>query len=320
VSISIALATYNAARNLGCQLQSIAEQTLKPGEIVICDDGSQDGTSDIVQEFMKRAPCPVRFMVNPDRLGWKRNFAQAALQCTGELIAFCDQDDFWMPGKLELLSREALSGDWDALAHRNAFLFESAIEIGRKPTQRLTEFSKSAVFYGGFDGHRLLFHRRLLPWLNLQKEFADWLIPGEMAHDRLIMFGALTGGRAGHLDTVLTLFRRHAGQVTTGAETASTGKDYAARADVISSWVTGIEQAEVAGLATRSQVSAMRCVLERLALSHRARAELYNEERFSGRIRKIVNLVTSRAYASRDAGALGARSFLKDANRVVIGR
>ena len=50
-TISIALCTYNGEKYLTEQLQSLFDQTLRPNEIVISDDGSKDGTLDIVVQF-----------------------------------------------------------------------------------------------------------------------------------------------------------------------------------------------------------------------------------------------------------------------------
>jgi len=100
-SLSVAMATYNGERFLAEQLDSIARQTCLPDELVVCDDTSEDGTVGMVKEFSKKAPFPVRLYVNPTRLGTSKNFGKAISLCRGELIAVCDQDDIWLPAKLE---------------------------------------------------------------------------------------------------------------------------------------------------------------------------------------------------------------------------
>lgn len=99
------MCTYNGEKYLREQLQSIASQTLLPDELVICDDRSTDSTTDIIGDFTSSAPFPVRLHINPVNLGAAakgitRNFEQASRLCTGDLIAFCDQDDVWLPRKL----------------------------------------------------------------------------------------------------------------------------------------------------------------------------------------------------------------------------
>jgi glycosyltransferase involved in cell wall biosynthesis len=99
-SLSVALCTYNGARYLPAQLESLAGQSQPPDELVVCDDASTDATGAIVREFAARAPFPVRLTINAASLGTTRNFAQAIGLCTGEIIALCDQDDVWHPQKL----------------------------------------------------------------------------------------------------------------------------------------------------------------------------------------------------------------------------
>jgi glycosyltransferase involved in cell wall biosynthesis len=108
--ISVALCTYNGARFLAHQLDSIMAQTRHPDELVACDDGSTDETLAILEQFRKRASFPVRIVSNDVRLGSTKNFEQAIRLCAGELIATCDQDDFWLPEKLAI-SEAAFASD-----------------------------------------------------------------------------------------------------------------------------------------------------------------------------------------------------------------
>ena len=96
--ISVALATYNGARYLPQLLESLCQQTLQPFEIVAFDDGSDDNTLDVLHQFMQQLPITV--YVNAEALGVVRNFKKAVSACRGEYIAFCDQDDVWLPDKL----------------------------------------------------------------------------------------------------------------------------------------------------------------------------------------------------------------------------
>jgi glycosyltransferase involved in cell wall biosynthesis len=104
-SVSVAMCTCNGARWVAQQLQSILEQTLLPGEIVICDDCSADDTVQIIQRMASHSPVPIRLHLNPRNLGIAANFQQALQLCQGELIALSDQDDWWHPTKLQVLAR-----------------------------------------------------------------------------------------------------------------------------------------------------------------------------------------------------------------------
>jgi glycosyltransferase involved in cell wall biosynthesis len=102
--ISLAMCTYNGARYLQEQLESFASQSLLPDELVVCDDGSTDGTPGVLDDFASRARFPVRIFRNKENLGYVRNFAQSISLCVGDIIALSDQDDFWYPNKLSQLS------------------------------------------------------------------------------------------------------------------------------------------------------------------------------------------------------------------------
>src|SRR6266851_3311364 len=100
MNISIAMCTYNGERFLQQQLDSIAQQTLLPAELVVCDDGSTDRTIEILEDFASSAPFAVRIHRNETNLGYRANFMKCAMFCSGDFIAFCDQDDVWRPDKL----------------------------------------------------------------------------------------------------------------------------------------------------------------------------------------------------------------------------
>ena len=105
MKLSIALCTYNGAEFLPEQLGSIAKQTRPPDELVICDDCSTDETRRVVTSFAANAPFAVVLHVNEMNLGSTKNFEKAVSLCTGDIIALSDQDDVWLPNKLERLEK-----------------------------------------------------------------------------------------------------------------------------------------------------------------------------------------------------------------------
>ncbi len=103
------MCTYNGAKFIGQQLASIAAQTSLPDELVIIDDCSTDDTVAIIRQFAAGAPFAVHLHVNDQNVGRlakgiTRNFEKAAGLCTGALIVPCDQDDIWMPQKVERMA------------------------------------------------------------------------------------------------------------------------------------------------------------------------------------------------------------------------
>lgn len=102
MNISIALTSYNGARYIIEQLDSILNQTIKFKELIICDDCSTDSTKEILMAYRNR-DSRIKLYFNDKNLGFKANFEKAIDLCSGELIALSDQDDIWLPDHLEKL-------------------------------------------------------------------------------------------------------------------------------------------------------------------------------------------------------------------------
>lgn len=106
MKISVAMSTYNGGRYLREQLESIAAQTRLPDELIICDDASHDETVSIIKVFAAASPFPVDLQINSTNVGSTKSFEKAIILCAGEVIALCDQDDVWLPGKLARFDAE----------------------------------------------------------------------------------------------------------------------------------------------------------------------------------------------------------------------
>jgi len=98
---SVAFCTYNGEKYIREQLDSIFNQTLKVDEIIICDDRSSDSTVAIVQEYQVKYPSIISLFINEVNLRSVKNFEKAISLCTGDIIFLSDQDDSWMPNKVE---------------------------------------------------------------------------------------------------------------------------------------------------------------------------------------------------------------------------
>ena len=99
--VSVAIASYNGAKFLREQLDSLYNQTLIPDEIFVSDDCSNDGTTEILEEYHQTKG--LRYVINEHNLGFNKNFENALKNTTSEFIMICDQDDIWMPEKVEVM-------------------------------------------------------------------------------------------------------------------------------------------------------------------------------------------------------------------------
>lgn len=127
--ISIAMATYNGGKYIEEQLDSIYNQTYPNLEVVVCDDGSTDNTPEILNRYVQEKG--LRFYPNPERLGYIKNFERAMGLCEGEFIALSDQDDVWLPEKLQTLydnigENLLIHGDLSIVSPTNEMVQESA--------------------------------------------------------------------------------------------------------------------------------------------------------------------------------------------------
>lgn len=120
--ITVLLAAYNGEKYIAEQLDSILNQTEKELQIVISDDGSDDGTVGILEQYREREPHRIRLLFHKaelsgsqERHGEKNmgnvcqipaaamNFFWLLSQTDDDYVMFCDQDDVWLENKAEIL-------------------------------------------------------------------------------------------------------------------------------------------------------------------------------------------------------------------------
>lgn len=95
--ISVVIPVYNGARYLGAALDSVLGQTRPPDEVVVVDDGSTDATPAVMASYGTRIVA-----VRQENRGGAAATNRGIGAATGEVLAFLDADDLWLPGKLAL--------------------------------------------------------------------------------------------------------------------------------------------------------------------------------------------------------------------------
>ena len=110
MKISVLIAAYRAAPTIARALAGVQAQTHDDWEIVVVEDGSHDGT----QEIVRAASAPESQVIRYDNLGTNQGVAAARnrlLQlATGDAVAFLDADDWWAPQHLAVGVRELAAG------------------------------------------------------------------------------------------------------------------------------------------------------------------------------------------------------------------
>jgi len=219
LTISIAMCTFNGADYLQEQLISIAKQTRLPDELVVCDDGSTDSTLQILSEFNKDAPFPVKINQNKIRLGATKNFEEAIMLCKGNIIALSDQDDVWLPHKLEKIEKLFEK-------YPNAgYAFSDAIVVDEKLNPFdftlwdyvLFTVNQRRNFKQGYQSEVLIKHNVVTgATMAFCKKIKNWIlpIPEEWMHDEWIALLASTAEEKGIFDEEpLVKYRIHPKQL-----------------------------------------------------------------------------------------------------------
>lgn len=216
-AISVAMCTYNGAAYLQTQLDSIAAQTTLPDELVVCDDVSTDETTNIVESFARTAKFEVRLVRNAINLRSTANFAQAISLCRGDIIALCDQDDYWHSEKLATMAREFA-------AHLAAGMVFSNLEIvddSLKPlgytawdSNLFTPARQRSVVQGDAARVLLAFNVATGAAMAFRREFKDLLlpIPSGWVHDAWIALLLAAVAPVRIIDRPLVDYRQHASQ------------------------------------------------------------------------------------------------------------
>lgn len=101
-SISIIITSFNQKQYLANAIESVLKQTVPPHELVIVDDSSTDGSTELIQQYARRFPHMIRPFFQSRNIGIPRNRNFGLSKATGDLVVFLDGDDRFLPQKLEL--------------------------------------------------------------------------------------------------------------------------------------------------------------------------------------------------------------------------
>jgi glycosyltransferase involved in cell wall biosynthesis len=127
--VSVVIPAFDRADVIRRTLESLARQSYENVEVIVVDDGSTDDTRAIVEGFAKESRRPVTYFRQENR-GCAAARNQGLRLATGELFAFLDSDDEWLPAAAEALANALLASDAD-------FVYSPAIESYPDGTERV---------------------------------------------------------------------------------------------------------------------------------------------------------------------------------------
>jgi glycosyltransferase involved in cell wall biosynthesis len=197
---SVVLASYDGERFINAQLDSIVAQLSPNDEIIVSDDASSDNTVSLVKGRDDRR---IHVLENRERVGYVRNFERAINKVCGEYVFFSDQDDVWLPGKVDtmrsaLQKKPFVASDAIVVNERLEVIYESFFEW-----RNASIFSWQAIFLrplivGATMSCRSDYLRTLLP------------LPAHIPHDFWLTFNAAWDDALEIIPAPLILYRRHA--------------------------------------------------------------------------------------------------------------
>ncbi|MCI4238931.1 glycosyltransferase family 2 protein [Dickeya dianthicola] len=210
--ISIALATYNGGRYVRQQLDSIQHQTHQDFIIHVCDDGSRDDTLEVIRSHELYQQGKIRLYPGEGGQGAMKNFRRTIACCEDHYIALCDQDDYWVPEKLERQLKEVKAheqgGVTPVLAFSDLEIVDAVLGPLHPSFYRASIKSSAAsqpedfVVSNHIPGCAMLFNRAL-------KQLMEPMPDDIRMHDWWIALIAAHSGKIAYVDMPLIKYRQH---------------------------------------------------------------------------------------------------------------
>lgn len=186
-NVSVCMAVHNGVPYLEDQLKSILSQLNVNDEIIISDDGSIDGSIEFIKNLKdsrikllsyknKIIPNNVFNLISII----KNNFENAIKHSKNDIIILSDQDDVWLPNKVEVIKNHFAKGTKGILHNcnltsKNITFIENTMFAKSSPSKNFIEI----IYKPNFMGCCMAFHREylnnLLPFPNLPIEYDTWI-------------------------------------------------------------------------------------------------------------------------------------------------
>ncbi len=211
--ISVCIATYNGAKYVSEQLASICQQLSEHDEIIVSDDGSTDGTLDVVKAF---GDPRIRIVKNNSQRCYTANFENAMKYAQGDYIFISDQDDVWLPNKVQTVMHYLKDEGYWVVAH-DAIVTDSTLNPYPESYYQI----KGSIFKS-LAGNLIRFSF-LGCCLAIRKEVLDKALPFPpdhllCTHDNWVYLCGQHFGKAKVLDDKLIYYRRHEGTTSGGGQ------------------------------------------------------------------------------------------------------
>lgn len=211
--ITILLAVYNGEKYLKEQIDSLLNQTEKNIKIVIRDDGSFDDSPNIIDHYCSKYPNKITRIFGSSTGSARQNFAELFKNCDDDYIMFCDQDDVWLPKKVEnslalIKQNEGKDKSIPVLVHSDLSVVDKDLKVISKSFfnfQKLNGSNSSLsrlLVQNNVTGCTIIINRAL-------KEKCGHIPDDCIMHDWWLALCAKLFGKIVFLDKPTILYRQH---------------------------------------------------------------------------------------------------------------
>lgn len=223
--VSVSMCTYNGSRFVEKQIRSILNQSVPVDEICVGDDKSSDETVRIIERISQETDCKISIKVNDVNLGCNANFDTTINRCTGDIILLADQDDIWMPNKVERIlkffnnnpAKDVVFTNGEFIDERDGHFTDKTMfdAVSLRP-KTIEDFSNSGLALELFTVHNratgatMAMRRSFVGKYNIRDYKATK--PGDVYFDHIIALAAICQNKLGVIREPLIQYRVHTNQ------------------------------------------------------------------------------------------------------------
>ncbi|MGG1514054.1 glycosyltransferase family 2 protein [Paenibacillus oryzisoli] len=214
ITVDILLSTYNGEVYLLELLESLSSQTFSDWRLIVRDDGSNDHTLRILKQFEETSGHSVRIIDSAMNIGPCRSFLELLSYSDASYVMFCDQDDVWLPNKIQCLLgivtkwEENHSKDVPVLVHSDLSVVDSSLRIISPSFWRYQKINSKRnqlhqlLVQNNVTGCSLLMNRKLADLTQTAEE-------GIIMHDWWVGIIASAFGVILYTDDKTVMYRQH---------------------------------------------------------------------------------------------------------------
>lgn len=216
--VDILLAAYNGSKYLDQQLLSLSNQTYGKINLIVRDDASIDSTKDILERFRRNSKYPIEIRYNSRNLGVVPTINLLLQESSARYVMLCDQDDIWLPGKVEKTLRAMRQAEMGATPAQPMLAFTDLSIVDDSLTiQSPSLWKRAGVKPAGAKFRNVLCQNLATGCASMANrallDFASPIPEDAAMHDYWLTLTAVAFGKLVPVDEATILYRQHGANV-----------------------------------------------------------------------------------------------------------